>query len=324
VAVTKRNHTLSALVGDPRLLPILFGLGAIQMAKEPDGLLTVFAARQALRRAARRRSTEFDEIVAAEAALHDAAPVGTLHVEELGAVVADRDERSDTPVVLELRAIRAGYGDVEVLHDIDLVLHAGSVLALLGANGAGKSTLCNVAGGFISPTAGTIWLGGEDVTTSPAHRRARGGLFVAPESRGVFPALTVSDNLALWLPTAAEREEAYEHFPILRDRQNGVAGLLSGGEQQLLALAPALVRPPRILIADEPTLGLAPLAAEQVCATIAELRALGVSVLLIEEKSAEVLQLADEAALMTLGRITWRGPRAALDEERLTASYLGV
>jgi ABC-type branched-subunit amino acid transport system ATPase component len=139
----------------------------------------------------------------------------------------------------------------------------------------------------------------------------------------VFPGLTVEENLAVWLPTAAAREGAYEHFPVLGERRRQRAGLLSGGEQQMLALAGALVQPPKVFIADEPTLGLAPLAAAAVCRTLDRLRSLGTSILLVEEKSANVIELADTVALMQLGRVVWTGPRDELSVDSLTSAYLG-
>jgi ABC-type branched-subunit amino acid transport system ATPase component len=180
-----------------------------------------------------------------------------------------------------------------------------------------------VASGLLPPSHGRIHLDGADITTWPTHRRALAGVMLAPEGRGVFPGLTVEENLSIWLPTAAARDRAYAHFPVLGDRRRQRAGLLSGGEQQMLALASALVQPPKVFIADEPTLGLAPLAAAAVCRTLDQLRDLGTSILLVEEKSSEVLELADTVALMQLGRIVWSGPRSQLDADSLTSAYLG-
>ena len=195
-----------------------------------------------------------------------------------------------------------------MLHGIDLAIAPGSIVALLGSNGAGKSTLCAVAAGLLTPTRGRVLLDGQDVTAWPAYRRASGGIMLAPEARGVFPGLSVEENLSVWLRTAAERDTACDHFDVLRQRRRQRAGLLSGGEQQILALASALVHAPRVFIADEPTLGLAPLAAARVCEILGELRDLGTSILLVEEKTANVLELADTVALMQLGRIVWAGP----------------
>jgi ABC-type branched-subunit amino acid transport system ATPase component len=166
-------------------------------------------------------------------------------------------------------------------------------------------------------------LNGEDVTAWPAYRRATAGVMLAPEARGVFPGLNVEENLSVWLRTEAQRAAACEHFPVLGQRRRQRAGLLSGGEQQILALAGALVNAPKVFVADEPTLGLAPLAAARVASILGELRDLGASILLVEEKTANILELADTVALMQLGRIIWTGPRSDLDINDLTSAYLG-
>jgi ABC-type branched-subunit amino acid transport system ATPase component len=217
----------------------------------------------------------------------------------------------------------AGYDGVEVLHGVSIGLSSGQVVALLGANGAGKSTLCSVAAGLLAPTQGTVTLRGRDLTAVPSYRRARSGLLLVPESRGVFPGLTVAENLALHLRTPQLCDRAYARFPVLAERRNQTAGLLSGGEQQMLSLAPALADPPAVLIADEPTLGLAPLAAAEVMRAILELRDLGTAVLLVEENAQNALQVADILAFMMLGAITWVGPRQQTDVEQLSAAYLG-
>ena len=227
------------------------------------------------------------------------------------------------PVVLTFDNVSAGYGAVEVLHGANFEVQEGSIVALLGSNGAGKSTLCRCATGIISPTQGRILHRGTDITSMPAYQRALGGILASPEGRGVFPGLSVEENLAVWLSSTDLRSQAFEHFPLLGERRKQLAGLLSGGEQQMLSLAPALVRPPDLFIADEPTLGLAPLASEAVCETLDELRTAGVTVLLVEEKATEVLALSDTVAIMTLGRISWSGPRSEVDVEKLTSAYLG-
>jgi ABC-type branched-subunit amino acid transport system ATPase component len=227
-------------------------------------------------------------------------------------------------VAVRLEGIVAGYEDVEVLHGVDLELAEGSITAMVGANGAGKSTLCAVVAGLLAPTDGRVVLGGRDVTGLASFERARAGIMLAPEARGIFPGLTVEENLQVLLRTAAERDKAYERFPILRSRRKQTAGLLSGGEQQMLSLAPALAHPPGVFVADEPTLGLAPIAGETVMGAIAELRDLGCAVLLVEEKAREVLEVADAVAFMELGRIRWIGRRDQIDEEQLAATYLGA
>jgi ABC-type branched-subunit amino acid transport system ATPase component len=202
-------------------------------------------------------------------------------------------------------------------------LYAGKVIALLGANGAGKSTLCGVAAGLVMPTQGSVVLKGSDLTARPTYQRARAGLMLVPEARGVFPGLTVDENLSVTLRAPQDRERAYSRFPLLAQRRNQHAGLLSGGEQQMLSLAPALADPPAVLIADEPTLGLAPLAADEVMRAILELRDDDTAVLLVEESAQNALQVADSVVCMDLGLVTWSGATAETDIDQLSATYLG-
>jgi ABC-type branched-subunit amino acid transport system ATPase component len=217
----------------------------------------------------------------------------------------------------------AGYGDAEVLHGVDLRLDRGRITALLGANGAGKSTLCAVAAGVVDATIGSVHLRGNDITSASPFRRARDGVLLVPEARGVFPGLTVEENLTVALRDEKLRNLAYQRFPILLERRKQQAGLLSGGEQQMLSLAPMLVDPPVVLIADEPTLGLAPLAADAVMNSIVELRDLGCAVLLVEEHAQNALRVADTLAFMELGNIVWTGPRDKANMDLLTSAYLG-
>ncbi|MET7531551.1 ABC transporter permease subunit [Streptomyces goshikiensis] len=224
---------------------------------------------------------------------------------------------------LELRGVRAGYDGGLVLRGVDLSVRRGEILAVLGPNGAGKSTACRVAAGLVPVTGGEVLVRGRVVTGDGAVRRARGGVVLAPEGRGVFPSLTVEENLALCLPDARARDAVYERFPHLRERRGVAAGALSGGEQQMLALAPLLRRPPEVLIADEPSLGLAPRVVAEVYALLTELRAAGTALLLVEEKAAGILGVADTVAYLSRGRVSWCGPRAEVEEDRLTEAYLG-
>ncbi|MFE3862187.1 ATP-binding cassette domain-containing protein [Streptomyces goshikiensis] len=224
---------------------------------------------------------------------------------------------------LELRGVRAGYDGGLVLRGVDLSVRRGEVLAVLGPNGAGKSTACRVAAGLVPVTGGEVLVRGRAVTGDGAVRRARGGVVLAPEGRGVFPSLTVEENLALCLPDARARDAVYERFPHLRERRGVAAGALSGGEQQMLALAPLLQRPPEVLIADEPSLGLAPRVVAEVYALLTELRDAGTALLLVEEKAAGILGVADTVAYLSRGRVSWCGPRAEVEEDRLTEAYLG-
>ncbi|MFI6483977.1 ATP-binding cassette domain-containing protein [Nonomuraea sp. NPDC050663] len=299
---------------------ILFGAGGMILAKHPDGVL----AQLAEQRYRRRRKTA--ERATASGAVHTAGPrtAGTplRRAGETEYGGARQNLAGDQPAPLfELRHVTAARAEATVLRGVDLEVNAGEVVALLGANGAGKSTTCAVAAGDVLLTEGRVLLDGTDVTAWQPHRRARAGILLAPEGRGVFPSLTVEENLRTWLPDPAP---VFDRLPLLATRRAVPAGALSGGEQQLLTLAPALVRPPRVLIADEPSLGLAPRVVEQVFQLFTELRDKGVALLLVEEKATEALAIADRVAFMRLGRITWTGSRSEVDGERLAAAYLGV
>jgi len=314
---------LSELIISPYFTPMLFGLGAINLAKNPDGLLAMVGHD---RLAKKREKERESRIAAAESDLHEgeAAPEVVAVPEEhvLDVVASTSTERADAPVLL-IENVIAGYGDVEVLHGVTVAVDRAQVVALLGANGAGKSTLCGVAAGTVPITAGSVSLNGANINEATTFRRARSGLLLVPEARGIFPGLTVEENLQVLLRDPELRDKAYARFPILGERRKQVAGLLSGGEQQMLSLAPALAQPPDVLIADEPTLGLAPLAAEVVIDALRELQGLGTAILLVEEKASEVMKVADIVAFMELGRVVWMGPRDEADEDRLAAAYLG-
>ena len=311
--------TFKDLTTSTQFTAILFGLGAINLAKNPDGVLALIGHQRIDRRVERERKARIAE---AEAAAHG----GEIpEHERMGAEPTPADEApgAGSDVALRIDGVVAGYGAVEVLHGVDLDVERGSIVALLGANGAGKSTLCAVASGLVLPTQGRILLEGDDVTALEPHERAQRGILLVPEARGIFPGLSVDENLRVLLRSDEEQARAFARFPILRERRRQLAGLLSGGEQQMLSLAPALARPPQVLIADEPTLGLAPLAAEEVIRALGEIRDLGSSILLVEEKAREVMALADVVAFMELGQVVWVGPRDQADEERLAAAYLG-
>jgi branched-subunit amino acid ABC-type transport system permease component/ABC-type branched-subunit amino acid transport system ATPase component len=298
-------------IGSTHLPAVLFGLGAVALATNPDGVLAMASAqRRTQRQAEERAGAHAAPAVPAEAVATNRAPAAA--------------DGPGEPPVLRVEELVSGYGDVEVLHGVGVAVPAGAIVALLGANGAGKSTLCGVIGGTVPAWSGRVLLGGDDVTHTPAFRRARAGLMLLPESRGIFPGLSVAENLEVWLRDADQRERAYGRFPVLGERRNQLVGTLSGGEQQMVALASALEQPPRVLVADEPTLGLAPLAAEAVFAALAELRDRGVALLLVEQKARDVIEIADAVALVELGRITWSGPRHQADAERLAAAYLGT
>jgi len=325
------------LTGSTYFAAILFGLGAINLAKNPDGLFALVGSQRLERR---RKKERLAHVARAELDVHEVehAPAWNgsgpgaddddpMHLRAL--VGADSFGHVDQVVpsedaALALDDIVAGYGDVEVLHRVSLHLARGTVVALLGANGAGKSTLCAVTAGLLAPSSGTVTIDGRDVTSLAPYQRSRAGVMLAPEARGIFPGLSVEENLEVLLRSKEDRAKAYEIFPILGERVKQQAGLLSGGEQQMLSLAPALVDPPAVFVADEPTLGLAPMASAEIMDAIRRLRDLGSTILLVEEKAHEVLEVADTVAFMELGRLVWMGPSDQLDEERLAGTYLGM
>ncbi len=234
---------------------------------------------------------------------------------------------SGPPPMLELRGVRAGYGRIEVLHGVDLSLPAGTVLALLGPNGAGKSTTLKVLGGLLGATHGCVHLAGRHVNGVEPHALARAGLAMIPEGRGVFPRLTVGENLRMasytGVDTALIEERAYERFPRLGERRNQVAGTMSGGEQQMLALARGLATEPAVLILDELSMGLAPMIVSGLYELVAQAAATGVSILVVEQFARTVLGVADTAAIMVGGRIVAAGPPEAIEAE-LASAYLGA
>jgi ABC-type branched-subunit amino acid transport system ATPase component/branched-subunit amino acid ABC-type transport system permease component len=308
---------------------VLFGLGAVTMAQNPDGILAL-QEEQGFRRKQKKEAKRALLSVAASPGpvplAADALPAGAGNGHLGSAPVIPAAPRHARPqsedAALQLNSICAAYGETQVLFDLDLEVRRGRLTALVGANGAGKSTLCKVLAGLMESTGGSITLEGKDITKQPAHRRAK-SMLLAPESRGIFPGLTVEDNLMMLLHSAGERDQAYERFPVLGTRRHIPAGNLSGGEQQMLTMAPVMVKPPALLIADEPTLGLAPLIVDQIMGVFAELRDQGVTLLVVEERAKAVLDIADDVALLELGRLVWDGPRADLDPAHLTAIYLG-
>jgi ABC-type branched-subunit amino acid transport system ATPase component/branched-subunit amino acid ABC-type transport system permease component len=323
--------TVNELVSSVYFVPILSGLGAIQLAQEPDGILALVGHQKLEKRRLKERAAR---LAAMEAAAEQPEPRPGQPAPAAGegpAVLTlghpspngHRARPTADGASLAIEGVVAGYGDAEVLHGVDLGLEPGKITALLGANGAGKSTLCSVAAGLVTPTFGTVTLEGTDVTAAPPYQRARAGLLLVPEARGIFPGLTVDENLAVQLRSEEAREKAYERFPLLAQRRRSQAGVLSGGEQQMLSLAPALADPPQVLIADEPSLGLAPLAAEEVMRALVELREAGCAILLVEEHARNALEVADTLTFMELGTIVWQGTVAEADMQLLGATYLG-
>jgi branched-chain amino acid transport system ATP-binding protein len=230
--------------------------------------------------------------------------------------------------LLDIRDIHVAYGRAEVVHGISLSMAAGSIVTVIGANGAGKTTLLNAIMGVI-PSRGTILYDGAPVPDT-IEGRVAAGLCLVPEKRELFGSMTVEDNIELggFLRSRQERNETREEvhalFPRLRERSKQLAGTLSGGERQMLALARALMSRPRLLLLDEPSLGLAPLIVAEILRIVAELRRTGVSILLVEQNARAALEIADEAYLVELGEVRRSGPAAELAvDPALMASYLG-
>ncbi len=230
------------------------------------------------------------------------------------------------PPLLELHNVRAAYGRIEVLHGVDLRVPQGSVVALLGPNGAGKSTTIAVCSGLVAPTGGSIFVAGRRVNGASPDRMARAGLCTIPEGRSIFPNLTVTENLLMMTYTgkslAQIEHEAFERFPALKERRSQMAGTLSGGEQQMVALARGLATDPALLLLDELSMGLAPLVVEELYGIVAQVAAEGVSILVVEQFARTVLGVADLAAIMVHGRVTRVGHPSELEDE-LSSAYLG-
>jgi branched-chain amino acid transport system ATP-binding protein len=229
--------------------------------------------------------------------------------------------------MFELRGVDAGYGGTQVLRGVDLVVPPNSIVALLGPNGAGKTTLLRAASGLIRPTGGDIRLDGQSVLGLPPHDLCARGLCHVPEGRGVFPNLTVRDNLVLQSKPGTERESierAVSAFPRLGERLGQVAGTMSGGEQQMLALARTNVQRPRFVLLDEVSMGLAPKIVDEIFEFLTRLAAEGSSLLLVEQYVARALQAADYVYLLNRGRISFAGEVSEVDADAIAAEYVGV
>jgi branched-chain amino acid transport system ATP-binding protein len=233
--------------------------------------------------------------------------------------------------LLTIEGLRAGYGAVEVLRGVDLHMAPGELVALLGSNGAGKTTLNSVVSGLVPTWAGRVVFDGQDLTGAHYRRVVQAGLIQVPEGRKVFPNLSVLENLELGAFTRARARRAenlvrvFDTFPRLRERQTQLAGTMSGGEQQMLAIGRGLMAEPKLLILDEPSLGLSPLLVEEMFALIAQLRASGLAVLLVEQNVGQSLEIADRAYVMENGSIRFSGTSAELlASDTLRQAYLGV
>jgi branched-chain amino acid transport system ATP-binding protein len=232
-----------------------------------------------------------------------------------------------TDPILALRDVRAAYGEIEVLHGVTIEVPRGGVVALLGPNGAGKTTVIGVASGLVATTGGVLEISGLDVTGVAATDLARAGVCTIPEGRGVFPNLTVTENLRMATYAGASQadveDRAFGRFPRLAERRHQLAGTMSGGEQQMLALARGLATDPVVLMLDELSMGLAPKIVGQLYEQVAAIAADGVSVLVVEQFARSVLGVADLAVVMTQGLVRFTGPADALDDELLATTYLG-
>jgi branched-chain amino acid transport system ATP-binding protein len=233
--------------------------------------------------------------------------------------------------VLEVSNLRSAYGRIEVLHGVSLKVRKGEVVALIGSNGAGKSTLLRALSGIQPITAGEIKFGGERIERLKPHGRVARGMTQSPEGRQIFDTLTVEDNLRLgaYVRTDhaidADRGRIYDMFPVLAEKRRQLAGGLSGGQQQMLAIGRALMGKPRLLLLDEPSLGLSPTLVHQILAIIAGLRQDGVTVLLVEQNASAALEIADRGYVLETGKIALEGEGAALlADPRVRAAYLGA
>ncbi len=232
-----------------------------------------------------------------------------------------------TPPALELRDVRAAYGRIEVLHGVSITVPSGSVFALLGGNGAGKSTIHKVASGRLAPTSGCVHVAGVHINGADPDAIARAGVCTIPEGRGVFPNLSVNENLKMMTYRGGLRlrdveERAFTRFPRLKERRKQLAGTMSGGEQQMLAMARALVTEPSLLLLDEISIGLAPIIVGQLYEIVRQIRDEGISILVVEQFARTALKVADYAAVMAHGEIIHVGEPKDIEDE-VSAAYLG-
>jgi branched-chain amino acid transport system ATP-binding protein len=234
--------------------------------------------------------------------------------------------------MLRVDRLQAGYGRARALHDVSLTVDSGEIVTILGPNGAGKTTLVNTIAGVQRPWSGSVAFDGVELTTLPPHQVITQGLALVPEGRRIFPKMTVGENLDIgsYAPSArnghnAALDSVYSIFPRLRERVRQVAGTLSGGEQQMLAIGRALMAQPRLLLLDEPSLGLAPIVVESIFEVLREVNATGVSILLVEQNAVEALDIAGRGYVLEDGRVVGEGSAAELEQdERLRKAYLGL
>ena len=233
--------------------------------------------------------------------------------------------------LLELKSVTVGYGSHPVLHEVDLTLGRGEIVTLLGANGAGKSTLAKTVSGLLRVQAGSILLEGEPIASLPPAERLRRGIAHVPEGRQIFAGMTVAENLALGAYAASETDRAAQleavlaQFPLLRERMNDLAGNFSGGQQQILAIARGLMSKPKILVLDEPSLGIAPLLVAEIFRLVVALREQGITILLAEQNARAALSIADRGYVFEQGRIALAGAaKDLLNSPEIAERYLGM
>jgi branched-chain amino acid transport system ATP-binding protein len=232
--------------------------------------------------------------------------------------------------MLAIQGLRSGYGKIEVLHDVDVTIERGQIVTLIGANGAGKTTLLKTISGLIRPTSGTIEFDGQSIVRKPPHKIVGVGLSQVPEGRAILKRMTVLDNLRMGAFVRRDGEinrdieAVYQRFPVLAERRDQMAATLSGGEQQMLAIGRALVARPRLLLLDEPSLGLAPKFITRIFMTLRELQKEGKTILLVEQNARQALQVADRGYVMERGRIVLRGSgQELLNMPEVQRTYLG-
>ncbi len=240
--------------------------------------------------------------------------------------------RSNGTPLLDLRGLHVSYGNIAAVKGIDLSVHPGEIVTLIGSNGAGKSTTLRTISGLLRPRSGQVVFEGRRINGVSGHEIVRQGICHSPEGRRIFQRMTVSENLDLGAflrrdqaKVAEDRERVLELFPVLRERLTQKAGTMSGGEQQMLAVARALLGDPKLLLLDEPSMGLAPVLVDLIFETITQIREQGVTVLLVEQNALAALEIADYAYVLESGALTLEGPAVELlDDDSVTRAYLGA
>ena len=242
--------------------------------------------------------------------------------------------KSSDRILLDVRDVSVHYGKIQALHGVSLQVRDGELVTLLGSNGAGKTTLMRALSGLLPLSSGSVWFDGQDITTVKAHRRVADGLIQAPEGRGIFPGMTIVENLEMgcYGRKFATRDEHRQRldwilqtFPRLAERRSQAGGTLSGGEQQMLAIGRALMARPRVLLLDEPSMGLAPKMISQIFRIISEINGQGTTVLLVEQNAQQALSRSDRAYILETGHVTRDGvARELLADDSIRAAYLGV